>query len=132
MGKYSGRSYGNDWYFFSVEALEDLENGLNREIGPIARKWERYHKHHKGSFPREFTDFLLRDILHYTTHEIDRLTIEEYYLAELYAEMTYLRRDVVYAMSGDTNEKGIFEIEQPGIDKWVEEQYENVRKNNKV
>lgn len=65
------------------------------------------------------------------------MNLKEYLTALNYAKLAYVRRDVMFAMSGKKKKgkgKGNlnFTIEQPGIEAWIAKEYENVKENTKV
>jgi hypothetical protein len=113
-----------------------METRLRSELKTALDSWKRYQEFHKGSFPHQFSDFLLKDILNYSKEELNDLTLQEYSLACIYSEDTYLRRDVAYVMSqvySDKKDKGHpLVIEHPEIEDWIKEQYETASKGNKI
>lgn len=73
----------------------------------------------------------MRDILHYTDDEINRLSLVDYNLALNYALDTYARRDIVFVMGSiygkkPKNYKNTLEIsiQHPEIEEYIKKSHE--------
>lgn len=106
-----------------------IREKARKEFGSLAKDFAEYIHDRKGRLPEEFEECLLRDVLHYTTEDLENLTIEQYVVGLLYAETTYMRRDVVFALekifSGKrkngrpTKGEYDFTINHPEVEKYI-------------
>jgi len=93
------------------------------------RKFQRWLKYHR-SFPEEYQEFILRDILNYTKREIEEMDWLELNLALNYAMETYVRRDLVFVLTkifankkGSGNEINLL-FNHPEIEEYIKESYQ--------